>query len=465
MTPIECKPSLPKLYFAAKSIPLAVAENQPGKNQNRMTTPVTFDEFATLLREWIHVSCSTPNKPNLLQDLQPAFDRLAIALFRLQFTHNTAYRRLCEARNVLANEVRHWYQVPPVPASAFKQLEISCLAMKDRAVVFHSSGTTNQQPSRHFHSASSLALYEASLLPWFSAHLLLEIVAAGVSPAVEPGILPGGLSLKHAHPLRASYAAPSAAPGGGGTTSPMPGETTHATLMVLTPPPAEVPHSSLAHMFATVVRSRKWGESVFVGKLDQNGGWTLEANAAVACLQRAMERKQITLILGTAFSFVHLLDHLGELGLRFQLPAGSRVMETGGYKGRSRTLTRPELHSLITERLGVRAENIVCEYGMNELSSQAYDRVASRDVPERGPASVARSFNFPPWARVQVISPETGHEVAEGETGLIRVFDLANVYSVLAIQTEDLGIRRGSGFELIGRARAAEPRGCSLAAA
>jgi hypothetical protein len=74
-------------------------------------------------------------------------------------------------------------------------------------------------------------------------------------------------------------------------------------------------------------------------------------------------------------------------------------------------------------------------------------------------------MRFPPWCRVQIISPETGCEAGEGETGLIRVFDLANVYSVMAIQTEDLGIRRSDGFELIGRAALAEPRGCSLMAA
>jgi hypothetical protein len=39
---------------------------------------------------------------------------------------------------------------------------------------------------------------------------------------------------------------------------------------------------------------------------------------------------------------------------------------------------------------------------------------------------------------------------------------LANVFSVAAIQTEDLGVRRGDGFELIGRAQFAEPRGCSV---
>ena len=78
------------------------------------------------------------------------------------------------------------------------------------------------------------------------------------------------------------------------------------------------------------------------------------------------------------------------------------------------------------------------------------------------PSPVTRQFQFPPWARAQINSPETGREVAEGEAGLIRIFDLANVFSVAAIQTEDLAVRRGDGFELIGRAELAEPRGCSL---
>jgi hypothetical protein len=94
---------------------------------------------------------------------------------------------------------------------------------------------------------------------------------------------------------------------------------------------------------------------------------------------------------------------------------------------------------------------------MSELSSQAYDTTPNQ--LERG-----RVFHFPPWARVQVISPETGREVVEGETGLLRIWDLANVWSVLAIQTEDMAVRRGHGFELVGRDVQAEPRGCSLMA-
>ena len=164
-------------------------------------------------------------------------------------------------------------------------------------------------------------------------------------------------------------------------------------------------------------------------------------------------------------------------------------METGGYKNRSRAMPKTELHTLITERLGVPPENIICEYGMSELSSQAYDTKLERRSPTRrvgvhasacrpnklrlelqqhragsetGALLGSRHFRFPPWARAQIVSPETGREVADGETGLIRIFDLANVFSVMAIQTEDLGVRHGEGFELIGRAQLAEPRGCSL---
>jgi hypothetical protein len=132
-------------------------------------------------------------------------------------------------------------------------------------------------------------------------------------------------------------------------------------------------------------------------------------------------------------------------------------METGGYKGRSRHLPKEELHGLITDRLGVPPEWIVCEYGMSELSSQAYDGIAGRISDPGG-----RTFRFPPWVRARIISPENGREVGPGEVGLLHIHDLANLWSVAAIQTEDLAVGREDGFTLVGRPPLAEPRGCSL---
>lgn len=331
------------------------------------------------------------------------FNGLALMLFTLQFEHNPAYRKFCAARKISPSTTSHWTQIPAVPASAFKDIELSCLPPAERTHVFHSSGTTAQKPSRHFHSAESLAIYEASLLPWFRFHVGPE-----------------------------------------------------KNLVILTPPPAHAPNSSLVHMFETIRRDFGAPPPSFLGTLDRDDSWALNFEPAIAALENASRTGERIVILGTAFSFVHLLDHLWKKNLRFKLPPDSRVMETGGYKNRSRVLPKKDLHALITDRLGVPASHIVCEYGMSELSSQAYDTDPLHS------SSVIRHFQFPPWARVQIISPETGRPVRDGETGLLRIFDLANVFSVMAIQTEDLAIAHGEHFELIGRAELSEPRGCSL---
>jgi len=58
---------------------------------------------------------------------------------------------------------------------------------------------------------------------------------------------------------------------------------------------------------------------------------------------------------------------------------------------------------------------------------------------------------------------ETLEPLPDGAVGVLRHFDLANLDSVLAVQTDDLGIAGGGGFEILGRAAGAELRGCSIA--
>ncbi len=382
-------------------------------NKHRMNQELS--SFAARLRGLI------ANRQSTVGSRQ--FSELALELFALQFANNPAYRKICEARGLTPAVVEHWAQIPAVPTTAFKELDFSCIPPDERTAVFHSSGTTEQKPSRHFHNAESLAVYEASLWAWFERNVLPDLRFT-------------------IYDLR---------------------------LICLTPHPAEASHSSLVHMFETVRQKMGGtGQAKFLGKRAVDGSWTLDFAAALAALNSSPVTRHPSLVLGTAFSFVHLLDHLVERNLRVELPAGSRIMETGGYKNRSRSMPKAALHALIFERLGVPPGNIICEYGMNELSSQAYGvtsdmwRVARNNGASCPPSPVTGHFHFPAWARAQIISPETGREVADGGTGLIRVFDLANVFSVAAIQTEDLGIRRGDGFELIGRAQRAEPRGCSL---
>jgi hypothetical protein len=308
-----------------------------------MKNPRTLSSAAAQVREFIEFVTRPGGFAPGDEQIAFGFQELATSLYLLQFEHNPAYRQFCEARNAAPETVRHWHQIPALPISAFKELEVTCLTDGQRARVFHSSGSSGRRPSRHFHNPESLSVYEASLLPWFRAHVSI--------------------------------------PDGG-------------RLVTLTPPTEKAPHSSLAYMFATVSAERHSHDSVFTGVVLEDGSWNFDLARTIGVLQGAISERRPVTLLGTAFLFVHLLDHLAEAGLRLRLPPDSCVLETGGYKGRSRSLPRAELHALIERHLGVPPRRVVSEYGMSELSSQAY-QLNSRLTDG--------AFRFPPWARAQII--------------------------------------------------------------
>jgi hypothetical protein len=180
----------------------------------------------------------------------------------------------------------------------------------------------------------------------------------------------------------------------------------------------------------------------------------LEVDALGRALRDAERDHAPVALLGTSFAFVHAEDALG--ATRFTLPEGSRIMQTGGYKGRSRELDPAEMRETLSARYGVPVHRIVAEYGMTELSSQLYETTLRE--PE-----APRRLLAPGWVRVEVVDPETLSPVEGDAVGIVRIDDLANVGSVCAIQTSDLARRVGDGIEVLGRAQGATPRGCSLA--
>ena len=196
---------------------------------------------------------------------------------------------------------------------------------------------------------------------------------------------------------------------------------------------ADAPDSSLAHMFG-VLAKHVTARAAF------------HIHADTAALRRLAARGPCA-IFGTALAFLALFERMSDE--RVRLPKGSFAFETGGYKGSGRDIPKPELYARFSTHLGLPASAVWNEYGMTELSSQAYTR------------GLGRAHETPPWLHALVISPETGKEVAIGEAGVLRMFDLANVGSVIAIQTADIAIRRERGFVLLGRDPAAIPRGCS----
>ena len=204
--------------------------------------------------------------------------------------------------------------------------------------------------------------------------------------------------------------------------------------------PDDAPFSSLSRMGGFLTDFQR--ECFFITR---NGSLELDR-----LKDRLKDREKPLTLFGTALAFLNLLEQAPNLGA--QLPPGSIAIETGGFKGTGREVAKRELYDRLSRQFGIATDSLWNEYGMTELSSQFYSRGLNR--PHRAP----------PWMKFLIIDPNTNEEAPLGEAGLLRIFDLANLWSVLAIQTQDLAIAQpGGGFLLLGRDPAALPRGCSRA--
>jgi hypothetical protein len=176
---------------------------------------------------------------------------------------------------------------------------------------------------------------------------------------------------------------------------------------------------------------------------------------------RALASGQDLIVLATSFALVALLDGLA--GRRLRMPERTVVMQTGGFKGKSREIAPNELRRSTAHSFGISEARVVSEYGMTELTSQLYEATlpgAALQAERRGQAGI---YYEPAWLRVIPVDPISLDPVADGEVGIGRIVDLGNVDSAIAIQTQDRVRRVNGGVELLGRAPGAPARGCSLA--
>jgi hypothetical protein len=335
------------------------------------------------------------------------FTELALRVFAYQFAHNPPYAAYCRRRGVIPDRLADWRDIPAVPTAAFKEVALVAGDPATARAIFRTSGTTRGPERRGQHYVLDPALYHASLVPTFEALVLPD----GVRPP----------------------------------------------MLSLIPSPADAPDSSLSHMVGVLAQRLGGPDSAwFAGQ----GGFE---RARLTTILRTHEREaRPVCLLGTSIAFADWLEELRAGEERFRLPLGSRIMDTGGYKGSGREVAADDVQAALTELLGIPESHQINEYGMTELFSQYYDARLRDRV--RGVTGEPRRKVGAPWLRALVVDPESLAPVPPGQTGILRHVDLANLDSVLAVQTEDLGREVPGGFELLGRTPGAPPRGCSLAA-
>jgi len=317
------------------------------------------------------------------------FNDLAIRMYLRQRLMNPVYRRFCEVSGA-RESILSWKDIPALPVSAFKAAPIFCYPTSKARRVFRTSGTTHGQ-KRGEHHFRTLEHYDTAIDALFGS-----CVMAGLR--------------------RARFAS-------------------------LVSPASEKPDSSLSYMAARVMRvfaserfeAARGGSPRFVALAQKLGAWSRQKTPVV--------------IFSTTLALDAFLSYLAENKICIALPRQSRIMETGGSKGKTVFTSRAQCLRLAAKYLGIGARNVINEYGMTELTSQFYDLPGT---------SIKTGAS---WTRVLLIDPVTGRPA---KRGFIRIFDLANQDSCLAIQTEDLAREVRGGFELLGRKPGADLRGCSL---
>jgi hypothetical protein len=332
-----------------------------------------------------------------------AFDALACDLARYQASKIEGFARLCKARGVEPAALTDAAEIPAVPTDAFKVTRVATFDPSEAVTTFKTSGTT--VGTRGEHMMRDLATYDVAAVAFGRRWLARDLEK-------------------------------------------------RVPVVVLGPAPTQAADSSLVHMCDTFVRAFGTASMPVTTYLIDTDG-VLDLAIFDERVAIALASNEPMLILGTSFAFVHFVDGLGKD--TFHLPRGSRVMQTGGYKGRSREIPAEVLRADLARVFGLDPRSIVGEYGMTELSSQFYERTLfDADAP-------LGVYAEPPWARVVPVDPDTLAPVADGAVGIAKVIDLMNVDSAVVVLTQDQVRRVGDGFELLGRAPGAPPRGCSIA--
>jgi hypothetical protein len=183
------------------------------------------------------------------------------------------------------------------------------------------------------------------------------------------------------------------------------------------------------------------------------GRWLCDANGVdidglLRASRIAVHRSEPLYILATSFALAAALEALD--GQRVRVPARTKIMITGGFKGMRTHLSEADLRSAARTTFGLNPEQIIGEYGMTELGSQLFERAGTG------------FYVAPPWLRVQAVDPMTHRPLPFGDTGLGHFLDLANVDSCVSVLTQDLLSVTEDGIRLSGRSPRALPRGCSL---
>jgi hypothetical protein len=323
-------------------------------------------------------------------------------MFALHYETNKIFREFCEAKKIKPGDVDRWQDIPMVYNDVFKTHLVASFPLEKSVMACLTGGTTSlTQRGRIFRDEDGKRLV-------FAANRMMT--GSYLFPDLEAG--------------------------------------KRCRILILAPSPEMAPSMGMAIGMDQTRQAFGTPDSMFL--LGKSG---ILINDLLKALRESEASGVPVALIGATSAFVYFFQACRRKKMSFRLPPGSRICDGGGYRGRFGVVTRDDYYAMVQEILGVPNSHCVNVLGEAETATNLFDDSLRRCV--KGFPPQKRTRPVPPWSRVLAMSIDDLKPLPDGEVGLLAHWDLANVPTVLAVITDNLGYTTdgGRGCEMVGRAK------------
>lgn len=328
------------------------------------------------------------------------FNELALREFAIQYHNIDSLREFSNSKGLTPESVISWEQIPALNPNVFKDRVIAAFPLQETELTLMTSGTSNpRSPGKIYRDKRAVEMY----------YLANQVMTRNyLFPDVE-----------------------------------------RMKILLMVPSPKLAPAMGMAVGLEQMRQNFGTKDSMYL--ITPNG---MEWELLFSALHESEAGGEPVAIVGATSGLIYFFNFCQEKELSFQLPAGSRICDGGGYLGTFGECSREEYLQFCAEILGVPAEYCVNTLGSAESATNYFDNVLRNHY--LGIKGVARYKECPPWARTIVVHPQSGQRLPKGEIGQLCHYDLVNRSNLMALQTGNLGYEIEAGFEITGRVDAAD---------
>ncbi|MBW2605839.1 MAG: acyl-protein synthetase [Deltaproteobacteria bacterium] len=323
------------------------------------------------------------------------FNELALKEFERQYNVSAPYKEFCKSVNVVPETITHWEEIPAVSSFAFKKVIIGSLPAEKAEQIYFSSGIVELKKRKEKTYRDKWAV---------------ELIRTANALLTRAFLFPDVEKMK---------------------------------ILLMVPSPKMAPWMEMAIGMEHVRTEFGTPDSRFL--ISPLG---LDIKTLLGALKNAEKTREPLALIGATFGLVLFLDACEKEGIRFSLPEGSRICDTGGYMGRYTGCSKEEYFKKCAQVLGVEEDFCINVLWICENSTIYFDNVLKNFLS----GVKKKRYKKPPsWARTIVVDTRKFKRVPKGEIGLLRHYDLTNRVTAVAVQTDNLGFETEDGFEIIGK--------------